>query len=129
MASPFEVYAGSHQQRVPTPFPAGTGWAFELGHASHLQIRIDPNAADSHELSQTFTLSAGASVIRLRVRIATPPVSVAWRFGVYLNGDAHYTRDFEIANRVVVLDDVTVRLAGANAPPATNVLALRLERL
>jgi hypothetical protein len=123
MASPFEVHAGRFQQRIPTPFSAESGFAYEFGHAEHLDVYL--SSGDRHELSQTFTVSAGSTLIRARVRIEAAPVPASWEFRALLNGVVHYRR--KIADRTVTLSDVVIRLSVADLDPATNVITYQLR--
>lgn len=127
MATPFAVHAGALQQRMATAFDDETGFAYELGHAGHLDVRLA--IGDRHDLFQSFTIAAGAALIRMRVRIVAPPIAVSWEFSAHLNGVQHYARSFNTARQVLVLNDVAVRLHTANASPTPNTLMLRLRRM
>lgn len=123
MSSPFELHRGVHQQRIASSQLVGA-YAYEMGHALHADVNLA--AGDRHELSQTFTLPPQAKLIRMRVRLeAAPrlPAGLMWSFQVRLNGVLHYSRNLDVAGRVVVLNDVAIRLAGA---PGSNTLVLRL---
>lgn len=123
MSTPFELHRGLHQQRVASSQLVGS-YAYELGHALHADAYLA--AGDRHDLTQTFTLAPEAKLIRIRARIAAAPqlpAGLMWSFQVRLNGVLHYSRVIDVAGRVVVLNDIAVRLAGA---PGSNTLVLRL---
>lgn len=126
MSTPFELDRGTHQQRIVTAHAAEGAAAYELGHASHLDVNLA--VGDRHEISQTFTVSPQAQLVRARVRIKGPPGPVAqWVFEARLNGVVHYSRRLAAADRIVQVMTLGVRLADANVAPATNVIAFRLR--
>lgn len=128
MATPFQAYRGEHQQRIATEHASAGAFAYEMGHAAHLDVNL--NVGDRHDVAQTFQLPAEAALIRPRVRIATPatlPSGMQWEFQVLLNGTQHYRRRLTTASRLVVLTDIAVRLAAAVIPPASNTLTFRLR--
>ena len=126
MSTPFELDRGTHQQRIVTADAAAGAAAYELGHANHLDVNLA--VGDLHEISQVFTVSPQAQLVRARVRIKGPPAPIAqWIFEARLNGVVHYSRRIAAADRIVQVMTLAVCLAGAAAAPSTNVLSFRLR--
>ena len=125
MATPFEVHLGAAQGRIKTANAADGSYAFELGHATHLDVYLEPG--DRHDVSQTFNIDAEAMFIRARVRLAAPPVlpvGHTWIFEAMLNGSVHYGRNLTPSNRIVTLHDIAIRLLGA---PTSSTVTFRLR--
>jgi len=122
-ASVFELGRGATQQRVPF----GAGYGYQLGHGSHLDVRLD--VGDRHDVEQEFLLASQCRLVRARVVVETVDdgSGVEWTFSAALNGTVHYTRTF-VGARSLVLDDVAIRMTDADAPPTTNTIRYRLER-
>lgn len=126
MATPFEVHRGTLQQRVATANAAVGTHVYELGHAGHLDVNLD--VGDRHEISQTFDFAPQAVLLRSVIRIVAPPElpeGMTWELQVLLNGSEHYRRSIDVANRVLVLWDVAVRLESED--DEDNVVTFRLR--
>jgi hypothetical protein len=112
MSTPFEAHRGNLQQRIATANASVGAHAYELGHARHLDVNLD--AGDGHAVSQTFDFAPQAVMLRCVIRIFAPPTlppdGMHWELQVLLNGQERYRRLIDVANRVLVLSDIVVRL-------------------
>ena len=119
---------GLHQGRIPAP-PGEQGYVYELGHS--LLARAELAIGDRHQVSQQFVIAPGMRVLRARVRLRVPAelpqAPTVWAVSVSLNGERMVSRELRPAKRPLVLEDLVINLTGANAAPAPNTIAFRLE--
>ena len=126
MSTPFEVHRGTLQQRIATAQAVAGTHAYELGHARHLDVNLA--VGDGHDISQVFDFPPQAALLRARIRITMPaeqPQDMTWELQVLLNGEPHYRRRIDVAGRVLVLQDITVRLEAE--VPTNNEVTYRLR--
>jgi hypothetical protein len=119
---------GVHQGRIAASAAPDGAFVYELGHA--LMQNVNVRAGDFHEVSQMLTVTAQAKSIRASVIVHTPavlPLGAAWEVSAWLNGTKLVSRRLRPSKRVIELTDWRLSLLGANAAPAMNTVAFRLE--
>jgi hypothetical protein len=107
---------------------SGGGYVYELGHAA-LEDGI-VNVGDLHQIEQVFVKQPESTFIRAQIVVTTPAILPAgnfWEVSAWLNGTRQLTRRLKPSKRKILLEDWAVSLRAANAAPATNTLAFRLE--
>ena len=117
MATPFELDRGTLQGR--------TDQGYELGHLGRAVVNLA--LGDKHEISQSFTVDAGKTIVTAVVHLQAPdalPAGGQWEFAALLNGVAHYTRVFDRAGLVVTVE-ASARLRFAPTP-STITYRLRI---